>query len=423
MNRWRLGCLLWCFCRVLSAQEVEVYSTTPRLPPPERIVNMQLNNWKKVEIPFQYINDLIILEVTFNQFLPLKFIFDTGAEHTILTKREITDLQGVRYERQFKLIGADLTTELYAYLVTNVNLKMGRLMAPNEAILVLEEDYFKYEELTGLEIHGIIGANFFRRFVVEIDYQSQNIILSNPKSYRVNTDRFTSMDVEIFRSKPYMYADLNILGDSIQRVKLLIDTGASLPLLLYTHTDTSLFVPPNAVPGNVGRGLGGYLEGYSGRVNSLSFAGFSMNNIVTSFQEADTILDNKILNQRNGIVGNTILQRFRVVINYWDEKVYLKPNKSYKQEFPFNRSGLMVIASGKGLNTFTVQFVIPNSPAQIAGIEKGDVIMRINGVATKFLKLSDVTSKLQKKEGKKVNLVLMRTNQRLKTRLVLKDIL
>ncbi|NJL76628.1 MAG: PDZ domain-containing protein [Saprospiraceae bacterium] len=148
-----------------------------------------------------------------------------------------------------------------------------------------------------------------------------------------------------------------------------------------------------------------------------------MNNIVTSFQEADTIIDAKILNERNGIVGNTILQRFRVIIDYWDEKVYLKPNKYYKAEFPFNRSGLMVVASGKALNMFTVQFVIPNSPAQLAGIEKGDVIVRINGVATKFMKLADVTSKLQKKEGKKVDLVLLRADERLKTRLVLKDIL
>jgi predicted aspartyl protease len=415
---------LFCLTHLLlNAQEVEVYSTIPKLPPPEKVVSAQANNWNKVEIPFEYVNDLIIVEVMFNQFLPLKFIFDTGAEHTILTKREITDLQEVAYERRFKLVGADLSTELYAYLAKNINLKIGRLMSPNEAILVLEEDYFRYEELTGIEIHGIIGASFFKRFIVEIDYQKQTIILFNPITHRLNTNKFTALDIEIYRSKPYLYADLNIVGDSTQRVKLLIDTGAGLSLLLYTHTDTSLFIPPNAIPGNVGRGLGGYLEGYSGRVSSLSFAGFSLNNIITSFQEADSLVENTMLNDRNGILGNNILYRFRVVINYWEGKLYLKPNKLYKEDFPFNRSGLMVVASGKSLNTFTIQFVVPNSPSGESGIQKGDVIKRINSMNTKFLKLSEVIDRLQKKEGKKVNLVLQRGEETIKTRIQLRDIL
>ena len=41
----------------------------------------------QIDIPFEYTNNFIILTVHFNGLLPLKFIFDTGAEHTILSKR------------------------------------------------------------------------------------------------------------------------------------------------------------------------------------------------------------------------------------------------------------------------------------------------------------------------------------------------
>ena len=57
---------------------------------------------KQIEIPFEYVNSFIILNIAFNGSLPLKFIFDTGAEHTILTKREISDLLQVHYDREFR---------------------------------------------------------------------------------------------------------------------------------------------------------------------------------------------------------------------------------------------------------------------------------------------------------------------------------
>ena len=49
-------------------------------------------NIKKVDIPFSYRNDLIIMDVVFQNVFPLKFIYDTGAEHTIMLHKEITDI-------------------------------------------------------------------------------------------------------------------------------------------------------------------------------------------------------------------------------------------------------------------------------------------------------------------------------------------
>ena len=49
-------------------------------------------NGEKVEIPFEYINGFIVVDIIFEKVLPLKFILDTGAENTILLKRTYTDL-------------------------------------------------------------------------------------------------------------------------------------------------------------------------------------------------------------------------------------------------------------------------------------------------------------------------------------------
>jgi hypothetical protein len=138
---------------------------------------------ESVELPFEYVNDFIILTVYFNEILPLKFIFDTGAEYTLITKKEITDLLQVDYRKKYPLLGADLTTELYAYLATGVRLRIADFAAINRSILVLEEDYFKFEEYAGINIQGIIGSDLFRRFVVKIDYRKQKITLTDPSKF------------------------------------------------------------------------------------------------------------------------------------------------------------------------------------------------------------------------------------------------
>ena len=64
----------------------------------------------RVEIPFEYVNNFIIVNIVFNRIFPLKFIFDTGAENTILTRKEITDLLNVDYQRQISIFGSDVQT-------------------------------------------------------------------------------------------------------------------------------------------------------------------------------------------------------------------------------------------------------------------------------------------------------------------------
>lgn len=410
----------------VSVSGQKISTEAPEFPlgfDPNRNRSVYWEGWKKVEIPFQFINGLIIVEVILNETFPLRFIFDTGAEHTILSKMDIANLLGLRYSRKFKIMGADMKTELTAYLIRDVNLKLGRLFSPREAILVLDEDYFRFEELVGLEVHGILGASFFRRFVLRVDYENKVITLIKPRHFDLKKKKYQDIDVEIYRNKPYLYADMNMAGDSTRQVKLLLDTGASLPLLIYTDTDTTLTIPPNSIPGNVGRGLGGYLSGYQGRIQSLEFSDFELGNVVTSFQKSDSINQFVALNDRNGIIGNQILRRFELVIDYWDEKIYLRPNKSYKEKFKYDRSGLLILASGPELNRFTVQRVIKGSPADDVGIREGDVIVKLNGLPTRAFTMENITTTLKKKVGKRIKLTVKREGKRKKFVFYLRDLI
>lgn len=379
---------------------------------------------KRVDIPFEYTNNFIILTLRFNGFLPLKFIFDTGAEHTILSKREISDMMNVKYEREFRVLGSDMKTELVAYLARQIRFDIpDKAFAPREDILVLQEDYFRFEEYAGVNIHGILSANAFSKYVIRIDYDRRMITLFDRESYKLRDHGFVPIPVEIFRNKIYLTTNLHIQRDSVLPVKLLLDTGAGLPLLLFSNTHPLLHPPANAISTNIGMGLGGYLEGFTGRVFKLDLADFSENSIVTYFQTLDSTLNLDYLHGRNGLVGNTLLGRFFIIIDYQKATVWLKPARHFKREFVYDRSGLSIIATGSGFNKLVVQGVLPGSPAAEADIRRGDEVVRVGLVPSSFLSLTDIQRILQKKPGKKIKIVVKRDGKRLKKRIVLRDLI
>jgi predicted aspartyl protease len=371
---------------------------------------------ERIDIPFDFTNGFIIVSLTVNRRFPLRFIFDTGAENTILTKREITDLLNVPYEREFKILGSDMTTELTAYLVRNIDLEIANEDLPNQALLVLEEDYFRFEAFTGEPIHGILGANIFRNKVVCINYQRRLITLFHPSRFQNAPldEEFTEIPLNIQKNKPYLYAPIQLPNRDTLLVKLLVDTGASLPLLLTTQTHPNLKLPEQVIPGNIGMGLGGRLEGYIGRISKIDLGIHTIQEIPTNFQEITPEMDTSFLQQRNGIIGNQLLRKFTVYIDYLRSKMYIRPNRYINKEFKMDRSGLIIVAGGRFLDILIVQGVLPRSPAAESGILPGDVIKRINGIPAGLLSLSDVDNILKKKEGKKIKIVYERQGEKKK---------
>ena len=370
-------------------------------------------NSKKIEIPFEYQNNFILVKIRLNEFIPLTFIFDTGAEYTILAKKDFTDLLGVNYDREFKLIGADLKTTIIAHLAKNIDISLPGITARSQNILVLAKNYFNFEEYAGEQVDGILGADFFRHFIVKIDYKRRKITLLNPKETEIPKG-YTSYPIKIKSGKPFI--DNNIfLRDSLSiPAEFLIDTGAGLSLLLYTNTHPDFKLPEKTVTGNIGIGLGGFMEGYLGRIKSLNLTPYSFSNIITNFQELPQVtLDSTLLVSRDGLIGNGVLSRFTVMIDYYRSQLYLKPRKKYNRKFAYDRSGIITIASGKDLKDFEIKDILPNSPAAEAGLLPGDRIIKVSGIPKAFLSLPTINKKLMGRIGKKKKVVVKRKGERL----------
>jgi len=235
---------------------------------------------------------------------------------------------------------------------------------------------------------------------------------------------FQEVPAHFTRNKPYLHVDTEIVADSTAQLNLLIDSGASLAMLIHNNSHPKINLPEHTIEGNLAMGLGGFLKGFLGRTHRIKLnESLQFQNVLTNFQKITSLQDTTYLNGRNGVIGNLILKRFVVMIDYPREKVYLKPTKNYNRGFNYDKSGLSLTASGKDLNNFLVHNVIKGSPAYLAGIEVGDEIIRINFFSSSFYSLSSINNVLQRREGKRIKMIIKRNGVRKKVFFRLKTLI
>lgn len=274
-----------------------------------------LQGKKKVVIPFHYQHNFILLDVKLFGLFPVKLIFDTGAEHIILFKREYTDVLQIPYDKRIPIMGSDLSREIYALIVRKADIQLQGLPAKPYDMLVMEENYFDLDEMIGAPIAGLIGGGFFKNLVINIDYKKHRMTLIDPLQFEPPHD-FVTLPIHIKTNKPYVDAEANLLDGTIVQVDLLLDTGAGVPLLLHNNSDAALHLPETYIRGRLGMGLGGYLEGFIGRIGKLRMGEMEFPFVLTSFQDIDTAWLRDRDKFRNGLVGNQLLSRFNIYLDY-----------------------------------------------------------------------------------------------------------
>ncbi|HET8611166.1 MAG TPA: retropepsin-like aspartic protease, partial [Sphingomonas sp.] len=130
-----------------------------------------------VTLPFRLLNNHIIVDAKVNGRGPFPFLVDTGG-HDIVTPATVKALNlDSRGQGQAGGAGANTVTNGYAHIDS---LDAGGAKLRDQTVVTLD---FSPVDVEGLQVGGMLGVEFFERFVVRIDYGAKTISFIDPKRF------------------------------------------------------------------------------------------------------------------------------------------------------------------------------------------------------------------------------------------------
>ena len=379
-----------------------------------------------ISLPFKLIHNLIIIPVTINGSDTLNFIVDTGVSNTMLTSFAGANNLSFSYAREITLYGLGEGDEIKAYHSFGNTIELPGVIGYNHNVIILETELNHLSQGLGMNINGIIGCDLFESFTVEIDYQSQLMTLYNMKYYhrKIRKKRVRKGEVipmQLINRKPYITVAVKDSYGNATNLKLLIDSGASHALSVFASTNPRMQVPVNALYTFIGLGLSGEIYGSISRITELDIGRIPINDPLVTYPDEigyKLALENI---GRNGSLGADILKRFRVDFDYQKGEMILRPNRNYKDAFRYNLSGMEIVATMPGLPLYQISKIRQESPASEAGLKEGDQIISINGHAVANFSLGYLVEVFQSKPGRKVRVGYQRDEEKMETKVILKD--
>lgn len=364
-----------------------------------------------VEIPYQTFNNLIVLEVTLKNKVAVNLILDTSVEHTILTEKAVGDFLNFRYARKIKL-GQNENQIFYGHVALDAQMALSDSVKTGEmsSMLVLETDYLNLAGMAGSKVHGLIGYDIFKSFVVEVDQSKEVLRLYTPKSFKAPKG-YKELPLEIVERKPFLSTDIVFENWEKRKMSFMLKTGAS-HAVFFEDDSVEYFLPYRNLEVPIGQAFGGEVLGHIGRLRSLDIDDFSLEDPLATFAKPEHVEQNDNSKKfGDGSIGQGVLQRFNVIYDFHQSKVYLKRNNNFSDSFEYDMSGIFIAVKQAKEYSFTIKSVRKDSPAQKAGIQVGDIIQSINDQKLTINNYGQYLNLFLTREGKKITFKVKRGDE------------
>jgi len=297
----------------------------------------------------------------------LNFILDTGSGGISLDSALVEDLQLkiTPSERMLRGIGS---MRKVSYIVDKT-LHLPGLDVPHLDFHI--NDYELLTSVYGVRVDGIIGFSFFKQFIVKVDYDKSLVEVWTTGQIKYPKNGYLLKPALSFI--PVLDAFVSDGGDCTSR--FYFDTGAGLCLLMSEdfERDSSILIKGKRVIHTQAEGLGGKTPMKLTTVKLLKFGKYTFKNVPAHiFQDDFKVTSYPYL---GGLIGNDLLRRFNLVINYAEREIHLRPNIHFKERFDYSYSGLGIYYVN---GSVVIEDVLKDSPGEKAGLKPGDVILAID---------------------------------------------
>jgi hypothetical protein len=328
-------------------------------------------------IPFELVRGHVVLSVTVDDSRPLSFLLDTGNKFAVIELACAKEL-GVKLGAAVQVKGVG-PRETSGTFVESGMFKVSGLTGYAQP-LSLAIPLGNIAARMGHDVDGILGADFVREFVLELDYPARVIRLHDKNTFAYSgAGESVAMRLDA-QGHPTVEGEVTPVGGDPLRGRFMLDVGSDAALNLYGPFVTEHHLPGaklKTIPGLGHAGTGGKASGRTGRVSAFKIGQYTLDHPIAFFAEdkAGAFASTEV----QGSVGQEVLSRFKVYLDYAHQRVILEPSPSFAEAFDHAISGLFIEAEGKDYKRFRITEALEESPASEAGLRVGDMIADIDG--------------------------------------------
>jgi hypothetical protein len=199
--------------------------------------------------------------------------------------------------------------------------------------------------------------------------------------------------------------------------RFLYDMGAGLNMMLSTDflKDSALLHKKRKMYTKEAEGLGGKIDINMTVIKELKLGPYRFRNVpVYVFDDNYNITSYPYL---GGLIGNDLLRRFNIILNYERRDIHLLPNTHFNEPFDYAYSGIELYYID-GL--IMIGDVAKGSPAEAAGLKEGDIVIAIN---SNFTQNMNQMKKALQTFGKPLKMIVQRDGELIQKEFKVKNIL
>lgn len=324
------------------------------------------------EVPFKVGDDAIIVNARVNG-ANVSLMFDTGFGGSVVLDDtiEVGKPSG-------KMTLRDFVGELEVNTVKMRSLSLGSAKIDPTDMEIVQQPSENYSAAYGTHCDGIMGFSVIKNNITEINFEKKKFIFY-PKSFDISK--------RVPDNKRTFLAKLLPIGNNSMEMAVVTPSGKTMTMALdtgnafyaTTHRDvlervglwdgdrTPKFIKLSGV-------ASGAVDSWSRKMPPLTIFGVPVKNTVWD------IIDRPSSSaEGDGTIGFGFLSNFNITIDYERRRVWLE---NWKQPIEGDEKGDLGISAywdPKNKRAIAV-FIAPDSPAEKAGVKKGDTILSIDGL-------------------------------------------
>lgn len=341
-------------------------------------------------IPIEY-NRHIYLKGSLNGEPLSNFIFDTGADILYVDSSYHIE-SNMKFDnlKESHAGGAGTTRQKVKIIRDELSFDFSGNIYESGIGIILN-----LRSILGDFVDGMIGKVYFKDKAVEVDYVKKYMKIYD-SILDMNLTEYKRIETKFVNNRILVPITIKITEDINVTDYFLLDLGSGGSIDLTSPaakkygidskiTDKAYYYTTRG-------GIGGESRSYDFNMPEVSIGGYVLKDVIVrrSLDRTGALSSS----YHAGLLGNDILSRFDLVIDFKNNDIYVKPNGDINKPFNNTTFGFSFTNNFKTLGHWVVNGFYKGFSAEKSGMKINDRIIEVNGIPTKEINTFELQAKI-----------------------------